>query len=176
MPDMEEPPAYDRDPEQEWTMEIAAKRVRKYVRDIEGKNELLMGEVEHDWEEIYDAIEDAIMAWNQTRPLTNDQTVEDIDQRAYRLIRMKSAAYLLESAAQNQARNNLNYNDHGFSVSENDKAQVYLSMARQENKKFERNAGELKKALNIESFWGGVSGDIYSKTREVDRGYDRNIE
>lgn len=163
MPEIDEPPSYDRDPKEEWTMEVAAKKTRKYIRDIEERNELLMGEVEHDWDEIYDALEDAISAWNSIRPMTTD-TMESLDRRAYRYIRMRAAAYLLKSAANKQARNQIQYNDQGFQVSENDKAQMYLSLANQERKEFEQKVPEVKKALNIESFWGGVHGDFHRDT------------
>ena len=128
--DNQEPPKYERKNVSKWSMEKLAKRIRSFVRDFVVKNKLDMGEIEHEWGDIYDGIEDAFMDWNASPPTTTD-TLKTIDKRAIPLLVRRVAAYLLQSAAQEQARNQIRYNDQGFGVTEDDKAQMYLTMSQE---------------------------------------------
>jgi hypothetical protein len=102
----------------------------------------------------------------------SDDTMKTIDRRAYRLIQIRAAVYLLRSAAQQQSRNNIQYSDQGFSVSESDKARDYQALAAELNQEFEMKAKNLKVSLNQESFWGGQHGEFYEAIYNAPDGTD----
>src|SRR5690554_6492497 len=104
----DEPPEYDRQPSEDWDMKVFAKRTRAYARDQAEKNHLNLGDLEHDWSDIYDAVEAALADWDATPPITNHKIKEGgeivgLDHRAYHLIIRKATAELFMSASGEQA-------------------------------------------------------------------------
>ena len=144
-------------------MEQLAVETREFLRDKSQKNTLLMGELEHDWQAIYSALESAFLDWNAAPPISQ-YTFETIDYRAYPMIIRRAVVELLESAAQKQQRNQLSYNDQGFAVTENDKAQAYVSLSNQLRRQYNQDRDRLKAAINMDTYWGGVHHDAYEQT------------
>lgn len=139
---------------------FAAYRILLFMRDHAEMNTLLMNEREFDAHEVVAAAEDALMDWNATPPLTN-HTFKSFPPQGRGLLYLRGAIYLLRSAANSQARNQVQYQDQGFSVVENDKAGIYLQMAAQMEQEYDLKKRRLKTARNMDSMWGGVHHDSF---------------
>jgi hypothetical protein len=137
----------------------ASYRIRNFMRDHAQLNPLL-GAREFAWEDLEDAVTDAIQDWNVTQPLS-DRTLETFPVQARGLLYMRSAVYLLRIAANGQARNFLQYNDQGLGISEHDKAPMYMQLAGNLLAEYEERKAKYKAAENAESMWGGFWSDPF---------------
>lgn len=135
-----------------------AKKIRQFLQDEADKNHLLLGEREFSWEDIYRGIDDALGDFNITQPSSN-YTARTLPKLLRNLIYMRAAVYCFRSAANVQARNNTQFSDQGFTVSESDKAPMYLQLAGNILQDYEQKKLEYKVQVNIDSFWGGIGSD-----------------
>lgn len=166
MPDPEELPIFQPEPDkfdnENSAMQYIAKAVRRYLRDQGAKNNLLLGEREHTWEDIYDAVEDTLADLNVTTPNTS-YTLVSIPKVARGLLYVGAAAYCLRSAANLQARNQNQFSDQGWSASESDKAPLYMQIAQALEADYEDKKVKWKASVNIQAAWGGVwSDELYA--------------
>lgn len=157
----EQMPAYTPEPDSFETLQTAmewfAKKVRSFMQDETEINELL-GKREFSWDSIYTQVEAALSDWNTTPPVMNT-TVQNFPKEARFLIYRKAAIELLRSAANPQARNNLNYSDQGWAVQESDKAPMYLQIAGGMEAMYEERKIKYKAAQNAAQMWGGMWSD-----------------
>lgn len=138
----------------------ACYKVRRFMRDLAARNQLLMNELEFEWDEYELAVENALALWNGTPPLTSE-TLTTLDKRARRILYLDTTAYLLQMGSHHQARNNIAYSDQGFSVNENDKASTYMSLASTLMQQADLERRRLKTAQNMDATWGGTHHTTY---------------
>jgi len=161
--DSDTAPSYTRTPREKWTMEKAAERLRRFMRDFESRNHLDMGHLQHTWEDMYDAIEDAIAAYNALAPMT-DEWIDTMDYRVYPIIIKRAAVWVLRSESYHQIANEISYSDQGFQVTEHGKTGTFAQLASYLESEFDIEARRMKTAANINSSagWGGVHHPTYS--------------
>ena len=139
------------------------KRIRKYLKDFEEKNDLL-NRLESEDEDIEEAIDSVYNHAVISPPIKLTQSLEDMTK--YLWFRFGVIAFLLDSEAILNIRNTLPYSDSGTHVDENAKAGPYTNMAINYWGKFDQGLKELKLKQNLESFgWNGTgfyeSGFVY---------------
>ena len=134
-------------------MQHYAKKVRAFMRDEQNLNQLLRDR-EFSWESIYLGVEDALADWNSTPPLTGT-TIQGFPVAVRPLLYTRAAVWLLKSASNQQARNQLSYSDQGWSVQEFDKAPIYIQIATQLEASYEDKKVTYKVVVNAEQGWGG---------------------
>ena len=171
------PPAYNRPRGSDavWTIEMMASRVRSFLRDVETENHLDLGEVKYSWKQIYDGCEAAFEDWNSTPPISSlgldSQNKLQFDVRTYGMLVRKAVIWLLEQSVPVEIRNQIQYSDQGFSVSEHDKAQLLMQVASQMEQDYDLKKRRFKTAVNMEAPWGGVrhntSSDPYGSRENV---------
>jgi hypothetical protein len=152
-------------------MKYMAPKVRQFLRDEADKNHLLLGQEEFTWEDIYRGVEDALQDYNVTQPSTSHK-LNDAPKAIRALIYYRAAAFCLKSAANQQARNNQQYSDQGFSLAESDKAPMYLQMASQLEQYYEEKKAKYKAEVNAANTWGG----IYSESVFTPTGLDTYLD
>lgn len=158
-PNIAEPPSFETAND---AMQHYAKKVRAFMRDESDLNQLLRDR-EFSWESIYLGIEDALADWNSTPPLTGT-TLKGFPVVVRPLLYMRAAVWLLKSASNQQARNQLSYSDQGWSVQEFDKAPAYGQIAAQLEATYEEKKLKYKVVVNAEQGWGGSHmGEGYSE-------------
>jgi len=140
----------------------ASFKLRQFMRDTSLRNHLLMNELEFTWGELEMAIDNAVAMWNGTPPLS-DKVISQFDLKERRVLYMDAASYLFQMGAHHQSRNQINYQDQGFSVSENDKGGVYLQISDTLRSQADLERRRIKGAKNIDDGWGGVHHDTYDE-------------
>lgn len=137
-------------------------RVRRFMRDTAAKNTLNMGQEDFGPEEYGMAVSNALALWNGTPPISS-VTVETLTLLERRVIYMDAAAYLFLMAVNSQARNQIDYQDQGFSVQENNKAGLYANISASLSNMADLERRRIKTGTNMESMWSGTHHDTYDQ-------------
>lgn len=130
-------------------------RIRKYLKDLVAKNQLLDGfeSEDEDIEEAIDSVYDHLVI---SPPIKMDISLNDATK--YLWFRWGVIAFLLDSEAILNTRNTLPYNDGGTHVDENAKAGPYSQMAINYWQKFDLGLRDAKLRYNLQTFpWGGTA-------------------
>lgn len=126
--------------------------------------------LEHSWEDISNSIDMALQAWNRALPVTSHHvdnvdgqiTIVGLPDTAWSVLLMGSAYYLLISSSHEQLRNEISYNDSGFSVQEYGKEVQQLStIAPVLLAEFDKGIKDCKLSLQYDGGWGGVHHQTY---------------
>jgi len=126
---------------------VTIQDIRTHMRDVEQRNDLLE-RVEFTDKEIEKALQFAVDRFQMIPPF-----VQTSIPRA--LVILGTMAQLLTAEAIAQARNHLNYQDAGISVSTDDKWSAYLQLGEQLRAQFESAAEQVKVSQNAEEAFGG---------------------
>jgi len=123
-----------------------------FLLDKAELNPLLLG-VRFTTDMIERAMVNMVDSFNLMNPPTNiHYTVENFPFRSVLLL--GTSAYLLRSAAINEANNELSYSANGVTVNDKDKAQTFLGISGQLMGEFKEMAQNLKLNQNISQVYG----------------------
>jgi len=141
---------------------VTADDVRMYMRDY-APNNILLDQVQFGHEEITKAISYMTDEWNRIPPLSND----DIEVIPKSMVTIGAAAWLMQSEAFLQLRNQASYQDGSVQgIGVDDKHMLYLQFSRALKEEWKNSAMEWKKARNVAAGFGSVgSGYRFTGTR-----------
>lgn len=129
--------------------------IRLSLRDNSRADNLLLDDVEYDAAEMAQAVLRPIQFWNETPPpLRPAQTTKTFPFREMWLLGIQ--AYLMDIAAQNYRRNDLQYNAGGVSVADKAKEQSYASASARLMREFQDQCRAKKIEINIALFSGSI--------------------
>jgi len=137
--------------------------IRSFTRDTPELNRLLK-DYESTDDQLDLAIRRAIDHYNTTPPIFKAVTI--LTYPSLDMLLYGCALRLLESAGLKQSRNELNYSSGGVQVRVSDKTGLYQSWIARFEQKYYRQLLSYKKAININSGWGGVHSeydDLYTE-------------
>ncbi len=129
-------------------------RIRRFLKDTIAKNQLIDG-LESEDEDIEEAIDSVYDHFVIAPPVRLDVPFEDATKHLW--FRWGVLAFLLDSEAIMNIRNELPYSDGGVNINENAKSGPYTQLALNYWQKFDAGLRDLKLKHNLESFpWGGT--------------------
>jgi len=131
-------------------------KCRSYIRDESNLNALLNG-VETSDTLIGFSLELALDDWNSTPPLIGNFALETHPSQS--LILLSTIIWILRSAGVLQSRNQLDYASGGITVAVSNKTPLYQSWIAAMMQEYEAKKANLKKAINAEQAYGGVSSE-----------------
>lgn len=131
-------------------------KVRLYIRDSAALNALLDGKETSDTEMDL-CLELALDDFNTSPPLIGNFTLENHPSQS--LVLLSTIYWILQSAGILQSRNQLEYSSGGITVRSSDKTQLYQSWIAIFLQSFEAKKANLKKSLNAEQAYGGISSE-----------------
>lgn len=131
-------------------------KVRSYIRDSAALNALLDG-VETSDAEMELCLDLAVDDFNTSPPLIGTFSAESHPSQSLLLI--ATVYWILQSAGILQSRNQLEYSSGGITVRSSDKTQLYQSWIAIFMQSYEAKKAALKKTLNAEQAYGGVSSE-----------------
>lgn len=131
---------------------LTSEEVRLFMQDREELNTLLLG-IRFTPEMIEQAMINTVDYYNlMNPPLGIMYSLEDFPYRS--LLLLGTASYLLRSGAINEAANQLTYAADGVQVNDKDKAQVFMSLAKDMQQDFKELGQQIKMNQNIASVYG----------------------
>jgi len=148
------------------TAPIVAKRmaevtasVRAYMRDFPELNRLITGQESSD-RQIQWAIMDTLDEWNATPPFLGKATLRNMPPIS--MLRDGIAAYLIESVAILQTRNEVSFSDGGLTV-QIAPARANLQISALLRERFLQKMGKYKDSQNIEAAMdvSGTNSELY---------------
>lgn len=131
-------------------------KVRSFIRDEKNLNALLDGEETSDTFVKF-AGELALDDFNTTPPLIGNFNLSSHPSKS--LLLLATVIYILKSAGVLQSRNQLDYASGGVTVATSNKTPLYQSWVQVMMQEYEAKKANLKKALNAEAAYGGVSSE-----------------
>lgn len=134
----------------------AVTRIRQFIRDEANLNALLNG-VETSDTMIDFSVDLALDDFNTTPPLMGNFTLENHPSQS--LILTGTVLWILKSAGILQSRNQLDYASGGVTVAVSNKTPLYQSWINLMLQEYEAKKANLKKSLNAEQAYGGVSSE-----------------
>lgn len=134
---------------------LSALEVREFVSDYAGNNHLLDGE-EFSNTFINLCRDLAIDEWNGIPPRSRN----DLTNFPSKSILLYGTLWkMFDGKATLLARNTMSYSDGGIQIPIEERAELYLGLAKTFRGQFIDSAQKLKTHLNMESGWGSVSSD-----------------
>jgi hypothetical protein len=131
-------------------------KIRTYIRDSAALNALLDGKETSDTE-MELCLELALDDFNTSPPLIGNFTLENHPSQS--LILVATIYWILQSAGILQSRNQLEYSSGGITVRTSDKTPLYQSWIAIFMQSYEAKKANLKKSLNAEQAYGGISSE-----------------
>ena len=130
--------------------------IRLSLRDNSPADNLLLDDFEYDAAEIAQAVTRPIQYWNETPPpLRPPQTTKTFPFRGMWLLGIQG--YLMDIAANNYRRNDLQYNAGGVTVADKAKEQFYAAASARMLGEFKEQVRAKKMEINISLFTGSIS-------------------
>lgn len=131
---------------------LTSEEVRLFMQDREELNTLLLG-IRFTPEMIEQAMINTVDYYNlMNPPLGLMYSLENFPYRS--LLLLGTASYLLRSGAINEAANQLSYAADGVQVNDKDKAQIFMSLAKDMQTEFKELGQQIKMNQNIASVYG----------------------
>lgn len=134
---------------------LSVLEIREFVSDY-AQNNLLLDKEEFSDTFISLCRDLAVSSYNEIPPLSI-VTIQNFPSKSTLLWGTLYHMYSGKSAL--LARNTLSYSDGGVSVAVEERAALYFSLAQNALSQFESSAAKMKVYFNMNSGWGGVSGD-----------------
>ena len=129
--------------------------IRLSLRDNSRADNLLLDDVEYDAAEIAQAVTRPIQYWNEIPPpLRPAQTTKTFPFRGMWLLGIQ--AYLMDIAANNYRRNDLQYNAGGVAVADKAKEQFYSAASARLMQQFQDQVRAKKMEINVALFSGSI--------------------
>lgn len=142
---------------------LTSEEIRLFLQDRAEMNPLLLG-IRFTPEMIEQAMINTVDYYNLMNPPTGIMyTVETFPFRS--LLLLGSASYLLRSGAINEAANQLSYAADGVQVNDKDKAQIFMSLAKDLQTDFKELAQNLKMNQNISQIYGTKHSEYIYRRR-----------
>lgn len=131
-------------------------KVRAFIRDTAAQNALLDGEETPDV--LIDfAIDLTLDDFNTSPPLIGNFQLAYHPSQS--LILLGAVCWILKSAGLQQSRNQLDYASGGITVAVSNKTPLYQSWINIMMQEYEAKKANLKKAINAEQAYGGISSE-----------------
>jgi len=131
---------------------LTSEEVRLFMQDREELNTLLLG-IRFTPEMIEQAMINTVDYYNlMNPPLGVMYSLEDFPYRS--LLLLGAASYLLRSGAINEAANQLSYAADGVQVNDKDKAQIFMSLAKDMQQEFKELGQQIKMNQNVAAIYG----------------------
>lgn len=134
----------------------AIAQTRAFLRDNPNTNALLNG-VETDDALLGLCVDLAMDDWNTTPPLMGNWQLEHHPSQSLLLI--CAVLWVLKSAGIMQSRNQLDYASGGITIATSNKTPLYQSWINLLMQEYEAKKANLKKAINAEQAYGGISSE-----------------
>ena len=149
------------------TLEEIRSDLRLYLRDSEGRNNLLSDGTESSDAQLEFCIRMSLGSFNMTAPISM-YTYESFPEEAYIFLIHGAVIEVLISSGILESRNRLNYSNGGLTVADHDKAGPYQSWIQifQSLMQLMQMKKIYKMTTNIESCYSTISSEFDSYTRE----------
>lgn len=126
-------------------MASLVKRLRLRLADIDPDLNTLFGKLENSDEVLEGYIIEALYDINEAEPRRKTFRLERFPKTA--LLLDRAVVFALDSQSILQLRNQLSYNDAGFSTNLNDKAPMYMQIQAQKMQQYKMDLKEFKRTL-----------------------------
>jgi len=131
---------------------LTSEEVRLFMQDREELNTLLLG-IRFTPEMIEQAMINTVDYYNlMNPPIGVMYSLENFPYRS--LLLLGTASYLLRSGAINEAANQLSYAADGIQVNDKDKAQIFMSLAKDMQQDFKELGQQIKMNQNVAAVYG----------------------